>query len=271
MHSGLKTDLGIGDIRSGFDESISCNSEGSIGSAVSLDSAISFKKHGSILMRGFGISQDSRRPCAIQQAPSDPGSGPAGRRIGRRAALRRQRTTSKGGEPLRARHPRKSALFLLDFWLYALLLLLGPRPQHRLRFFVWGTRCERDLKGPVSRDFRKAIRGAGRDQPDDRGRNFFGNQPIDRCGLTFAQLDFDRARRRYRGSDAADRQLGVSIVDRDCLAGQVGDRLDVGTRHEDGHERVQRRIQGRDRHSLRDGRGGRHLLLCRSGLRNVGR
>ena len=107
--------------------------------------------------------------------------------------------------------------------------------------------------------------------PTTAAGDLFGNQPIDRRGLAFAQLDFGRARRHHRGPDAADRRFRISIVDCDCLAGQVGDRLDVGTRHEDGHQCIQRRIQGRDRHSFRVGGGGRHLLLCRSGLRNVGR
>jgi hypothetical protein len=71
------------------------------------------------------------------------------------------------------------------------------------------------LKGPESRELRKAVRGAGRDQAYDCGRNFLADQPIDRDGLTFAQLDFERARRRHRGPDAADRLLGISIVDRD--------------------------------------------------------
>jgi tetratricopeptide (TPR) repeat protein len=152
-----------------------------------------------------------------------------------------------------------------------------PAPCHgcglseRSRLGRARSRRERDLKGPESRDLRKAIRGVGRDQPYDRGRNFLGYQPADRSGLTLAQLDFLRARRGHRGPDAADRRLGISIVDRNRFAGQVGDRLDVGTRHQDGDERVQRRIQGRSRHSFRGGGGGRHLFLCRSGLRNLGR
>ena len=73
------------------------------------------------------------------------------------------------------------------------------------------------MENPKSGDFGKALSRLSRDQSQDCGRHLAADHPIDRGGLTLAQLDFGRARRYDRSSHTAV-VGGIPIVDGNRLA-----------------------------------------------------
>jgi hypothetical protein len=79
----------------------------------------------------------------------------------------------------------------------------------------------RPAKRPEPRDIRKPFCGFARHERQDRGRDFALDQPLDRAGFCFAELDLRGACRHQCGADAAARG-GLLLLDRDVLVVQVG-------------------------------------------------
>src|ERR1700730_6996554 len=100
-----------------------------------------------------------------------------------------------------------------------------------------GARRERDVKNLEAGDFGNPLRRRRRYQSQNGGGYLSVNQPIDRRRLTLAELDFRRPRCNDRGPDTAVGRR-IPVVDRNHLAGQIGDRRDVGRSHENGNQKV---------------------------------
>ena len=98
-------------------------------------------------------------------------------------------------------------------------------------------RRERNPKSPEAGDIGKPLCRFGRYQRHNRGRDFAADQPLDRAGLSFAELDIGGAHRHQRGTDTSAR-CGLLRLDRNGLVVQVGQRTDLPTRQDERYQIV---------------------------------
>src|SRR5882762_10909869 len=115
-------------------------------------------------------------------------------------------------------------------------------PDHALESCLQGTWRERNAKYPVTRDVGKPLGRLRRHQGQNRRRHFAGDQPIDRFRTPLVKPDFNGASCGDRGPNRR-AGGGLLVPYRNVLAGEIGHRFDLWTRHENGNQivRVARR------------------------------
>ena len=86
---------------------------------------------------------------------------------------------------------------------------MSPRSS-KLRLLEPRLPCERDPKRPEAFDVGKPLGGFARRQRQDHGRDFAADQPVDRAGFYFAELDF-------RGAAAIGAALTLPLA-ADCFS-----------------------------------------------------
>jgi hypothetical protein len=99
----------------------------------------------------------------------------------------------------------------------------SPRTSPRssaLRSLESRLRRRRHPKRPEAFDIRKKNWAASR-EASVKTADFAADQPVDRIGFCFAELDFGGARRHQRGADASARG-GLLILDCNALVVQAG-------------------------------------------------